>query len=77
MSRFENKTKKLKPIKGKAKPNIPICVMPESHKPKEFVKAYVPLTDPFKFDRDHPPRNEFVDDSIWCVGGWMWFGVVG
>ena len=68
MSKFQKKIKKIKALKKlKAKPNIPICRLPEWHRPLEYIPLHQEIYDPLRFDRDRVPKNDFVNDSFWYL----------
>ncbi|XP_026566177.1 ankyrin repeat and EF-hand domain-containing protein 1 [Pseudonaja textilis] len=71
----KKKPKKAKGKKGKFAMPMPICVIPESSRPRRtdggppeyMIETYQNVTDCTRFNRDHPPEHPLQDDSWWYV----------
>ncbi|XP_042297122.1 ankyrin repeat and EF-hand domain-containing protein 1 [Sceloporus undulatus] len=71
----KKKGKKAKGKKGKFVIPLPICVIPESSRPRRpdggppeyMIETYQNVTDSSRFNRDHPPEHPIQDDSWWYV----------
>ncbi|XP_072552090.1 ankyrin repeat and EF-hand domain containing 1a [Salminus brasiliensis] len=80
MASYEPRKKKRAANAGKAKKSklnlpIPICTVPQElinrrddgGPPHFMIENYHLLTDPNRFDRDHPPGHPIEDDSAWYI----------
>ncbi|XP_053143466.1 ankyrin repeat and EF-hand domain-containing protein 1 [Hemicordylus capensis] len=71
----KKKGKKAKGKKAKFAVPIPICVIPESSRPRRpdggppeyMIETYQNITDCNRFNRDHPPEHPIQDDSWWYI----------
>ncbi|XP_070588753.1 ankyrin repeat and EF-hand domain-containing protein 1 [Erythrolamprus reginae] len=71
----KKKAKKAKGRKGKFAMPMPICVIPESTRPRRtdggppeyMIETYQNVTDCTRFNRDHPPEHPLQDDSWWYI----------
>ncbi|KAL7991297.1 hypothetical protein Chor_015553 [Crotalus horridus] len=71
----KKKPKKAKGKKGKFAMPMPICVIPESTRPRRtdggppeyMIETYQNVTDCTRFNRDHPPEHPLQDDSWWYI----------
>uniref|UniRef100_A0ABM5GNX7 Ankyrin repeat and EF-hand domain-containing protein 1 n=1 Tax=Pogona vitticeps TaxID=103695 RepID=A0ABM5GNX7_9SAUR len=71
----KKKGKKGKGKKGKFAIPMPICVIPDSSRPRHpdggppeyMIETYQNMTDCNRFNRDHPPEHPIQDDSWWYI----------